>query len=106
MRLTPRRHLDGSAAHRPAVALAALAALAALVARAGAALLLSGLAVGTLTPFAVAIVASGGLLAGWVVRWLLGLVPGAAAARCPVATPSKAVGAPGRPVGIGNPVTL
>ena len=40
--------------------------------RAGAALLLSGLAVGTLTPFAVVIVASGGLLAGWVVRWLLG----------------------------------
>jgi glycosyltransferase 2 family protein len=40
--------------------------------RAGAALLLSGLAVGTLTPFAVAIVASGGLLVGWVVRWLLG----------------------------------
>ena len=40
--------------------------------RAGAALLLSGLAVGTLTPFAVVIVASGGLLVGWVVRWLLG----------------------------------
>jgi glycosyltransferase 2 family protein len=40
--------------------------------RAGAAVLLSGLAVGTLTPFAVVIVASGGLLAGWVVRWLLG----------------------------------
>jgi uncharacterized membrane protein YbhN (UPF0104 family) len=40
--------------------------------RAGAALLLSGLAVGTLTPFAVVIAASGGLLAGWVVRWLLG----------------------------------
>lgn len=40
--------------------------------RSGAALLLSGLAVGTLTPFAVVIVASGGLLAGWVVRWLLG----------------------------------
>jgi uncharacterized membrane protein YbhN (UPF0104 family) len=40
--------------------------------RAGATLLLSGLAVGTLTPFAVVIVASGGLLAGWVVRWLLG----------------------------------
>src|SRR3984893_352148 len=37
-----------------------------------AALLVSGLAVGTLTPFAVVIVASGGLLAGWVVRWLLG----------------------------------
>jgi uncharacterized membrane protein YbhN (UPF0104 family) len=40
--------------------------------RAGVALLLSGLAVGTLTPFAVVIVASGGLLVGWVVRWLLG----------------------------------
>src|SRR5579862_900158 len=40
--------------------------------RAGAALLLSGLAVGTLTPFAVAITASGGLLVGWVTRWLLG----------------------------------
>jgi uncharacterized membrane protein YbhN (UPF0104 family) len=40
--------------------------------RASAALLLSGLAVGTLTPFAVVIVASGGLLVGWVVRWLLG----------------------------------
>jgi uncharacterized membrane protein YbhN (UPF0104 family) len=40
--------------------------------RAGAALLLSGLAVGTLTPFAVAIAASGGLLVGWVTRWLLG----------------------------------
>jgi glycosyltransferase 2 family protein len=40
--------------------------------RAGAALLLSGLAVGTLTPFAVVIVASGGLMIGWVVRWLLG----------------------------------
>src|ERR1700761_5105055 len=40
--------------------------------RAGAALLLSGLAVGTLTPFAVVIVASGGLLVGWIVRWLLG----------------------------------
>lgn len=40
--------------------------------RAGVALLLSGLAVGTLTPFAVVIVASGGLLVGWVMRWLLG----------------------------------
>jgi uncharacterized membrane protein YbhN (UPF0104 family) len=40
--------------------------------RSGAALLLSGLAVGTLTPFAVVIVASGGLLVGWVVRYLLG----------------------------------
>jgi glycosyltransferase 2 family protein len=39
--------------------------------RSGAALLLSGLAVGTLTPFAVVITASGGLLVGWVVRWLL-----------------------------------
>jgi glycosyltransferase 2 family protein len=49
--------------------------------RAGAALLLTGLAVGTLTPFAVVIVASGGLLAGWVVRWLLGaasVLPGMA----------------------------
>jgi uncharacterized membrane protein YbhN (UPF0104 family) len=49
--------------------------------RAGAALLLSGLAVGTLTPFAVVIVASGGLLIGWVVRWLLGaasVLPGMA----------------------------
>lgn len=40
--------------------------------RASAALLLSGLAVGTLTPFAVVIAASGGLLVGWAVRWLLG----------------------------------
>ena len=40
--------------------------------RAGAALLLSGLAVGTLTPFAVVIAASGGLLVGLVMRWLLG----------------------------------
>ena len=40
--------------------------------RAGVALLLSGLAVGTLTPFAVVIVASGALMIGWVVRWLLG----------------------------------
>src|ERR1700685_1867782 len=40
--------------------------------RAGAARLLSGLAVGTLPPFAVVIAASGGLLVGWVVRWLLG----------------------------------
>ena len=49
--------------------------------RTGAALLLSGLAVGTLTPFAVVIAASGGLLAGWVVRWLLGaasVLPGVA----------------------------
>jgi glycosyltransferase 2 family protein len=49
--------------------------------RTGVALLLSGLAVGTLTPFAVAIVASGGLLVGWVVRWLLGaasVLPGVA----------------------------
>jgi hypothetical protein len=38
--------------------------------RSGAVLLLSGLAVGTLTPFGVVIVASGGLLVGWVVRWL------------------------------------
>jgi uncharacterized membrane protein YbhN (UPF0104 family) len=40
--------------------------------RSGAALLLTGLAVGTLTPFAVVIAACGGLLVGWVVRWLLG----------------------------------
>lgn len=48
---------------------------------AGAALLLSGLAVGTLTPFAVVIAAFGGLLVGWVVRWLLGaasVLPGTA----------------------------
>src|ERR1700735_1245061 len=36
-----------------------------------AALLLSGLAVGTLTPFAVVLVLFGGLLAGWLVRWIL-----------------------------------
>ena len=40
--------------------------------RASVALLLSGLAVGTLTPFAVVIAASGGLLVGWLMRWLLG----------------------------------
>ena len=43
--------------------------------------LVSGLAVGTLTPFAVVIVLFGGLLAGWLVRWLLGaasVLPGAA----------------------------
>jgi glycosyltransferase 2 family protein len=48
---------------------------------AGAALLLSGLAVGTLTPFAVVIAAFGGLLVGWTVRWLLGaasVLPGTA----------------------------
>jgi glycosyltransferase 2 family protein len=48
---------------------------------AGAALLLSGLAVGTLTPFAVAIALFGGLLTGWLVRWLLGaasVLPGTA----------------------------
>ncbi len=46
-----------------------------------AALLLSGLAVGALTPFAVVIVLFGGLLAGWLVRWLLGaasVLPGPA----------------------------
>jgi uncharacterized membrane protein YbhN (UPF0104 family) len=46
-----------------------------------AALLLGGLAVGTLTPFAVVIVLFGGLLAGWLVRWLLGaasVLPGPA----------------------------
>jgi glycosyltransferase 2 family protein len=36
-----------------------------------AALLLSGLAVGALTPFAVAIVLFAGLVAGWLARWLL-----------------------------------
>jgi uncharacterized membrane protein YbhN (UPF0104 family) len=49
--------------------------------RSGAALLLSGLAVGALTPFAVVIVLFGGLLAGWVLRWLLGaasVLPGTA----------------------------
>jgi uncharacterized membrane protein YbhN (UPF0104 family)/tRNA A-37 threonylcarbamoyl transferase component Bud32 len=40
--------------------------------RSGAALLLSGLAVGTLTPYGVGIVLFGGLLVGWMVRWLLG----------------------------------
>jgi glycosyltransferase 2 family protein len=47
----------------------------------GVVLLLSGLAVGTLTPFAAVIAAFGGLLVGWVVRWLLGaasVLPGAA----------------------------
>jgi glycosyltransferase 2 family protein len=46
-----------------------------------AALLLSGLAVGALTPFGVVIVLFGGLLAGWLVRWLLGaasVLPGPA----------------------------
>ena len=46
-----------------------------------AALLVSGLAVGTLTPFAVVIVLFGGLLAGWAIRWLLGaasVLPGPA----------------------------
>jgi hypothetical protein len=49
--------------------------------RSGAALLISGLAVGALTPFAVVIVLFGGLLAGWVLRWLLGaasVLPGTA----------------------------
>jgi uncharacterized membrane protein YbhN (UPF0104 family) len=49
--------------------------------RSGAALLLSGLAVGALTPFAVVIVLFGGLLTGWTVRWLLGaasVLPGTA----------------------------
>jgi glycosyltransferase 2 family protein len=40
--------------------------------RAGAALLVSGLAVGTLTPYAVGIVLFGGLAMGWLVRWVLG----------------------------------
>jgi glycosyltransferase 2 family protein len=36
------------------------------------ALLISGLAVGVLTPFAVVLVFFGGAAAGWLVRWLLG----------------------------------
>jgi glycosyltransferase 2 family protein len=40
--------------------------------RACAALLLSGLAVGTLTPYGVGITLFGGLLVGWVVRWGFG----------------------------------
>jgi glycosyltransferase 2 family protein len=40
--------------------------------RGGAALLVSGLAVGTLTPYAVGIVLFGGLAVGWLVRWVLG----------------------------------
>ncbi len=46
-----------------------------------AALLLSGLAVSTLTPFAVVLALFGGLLAGWLVRWVLGaasVLPGPA----------------------------
>jgi uncharacterized membrane protein YbhN (UPF0104 family) len=39
---------------------------------AGAGLLLTGLAVNTLTPFAVVIVLLAGLFFGWAVRWLLG----------------------------------
>jgi glycosyltransferase 2 family protein len=45
------------------------------------ALLISGLAVGVLTPFAVVLVFFGGLSAGWLVRWLLGaasVLPGPA----------------------------
>jgi glycosyltransferase 2 family protein len=45
------------------------------------ALLLSGVAVDALTPFAAVIVLFGGLLAGWLVRWLLGaasVLPGPA----------------------------
>jgi glycosyltransferase 2 family protein len=45
------------------------------------ALLISGLAVGTLTPFAVVIVFFGGVSVGWLVRWLLGaasVLPGRA----------------------------
>lgn len=38
----------------------------------GTALLLTGLARNQLTPFAVVIALFGGLLAGWIVRWLLG----------------------------------
>ncbi|HYZ56310.1 MAG TPA: lysylphosphatidylglycerol synthase domain-containing protein [Streptosporangiaceae bacterium] len=37
-----------------------------------AALLLTGLAIDTLTPYAVVIVLFGGLMIGWLVRWLLG----------------------------------
>jgi uncharacterized membrane protein YbhN (UPF0104 family) len=40
--------------------------------RTAAALLVSGLAVGTLTPYAVGIVLFGGLAMGWLVRWALG----------------------------------
>jgi uncharacterized membrane protein YbhN (UPF0104 family) len=39
---------------------------------AGAGLLFTGLAVNTLTPFAVVLVLSAGLLFGWAVRWILG----------------------------------
>jgi uncharacterized membrane protein YbhN (UPF0104 family) len=39
---------------------------------AGTALLISGLAVNALTPFAVVIVLFSGLLAGWLVRWIFG----------------------------------
>jgi uncharacterized protein (TIRG00374 family) len=49
--------------------------------RSGAALLITGLAVGTLTPFAVVIVLFGGLMVGWIVRWLFGVasvLPGTA----------------------------
>jgi uncharacterized membrane protein YbhN (UPF0104 family) len=49
--------------------------------RTGVAQLLTGLAVGTLTPFAVVIAAFGGLFIGWTVRWLLGaasVLPGTA----------------------------
>jgi glycosyltransferase 2 family protein len=45
------------------------------------ALLISGLAVGVLTPFAVVLVFFGGLSAGWLMRWLLGaasVLPGTA----------------------------
>jgi glycosyltransferase 2 family protein len=45
------------------------------------ALLMSGLAVGALTPFAVVLVFFGGVSAGWLVRWLLGaasVLPGPA----------------------------
>jgi glycosyltransferase 2 family protein len=45
------------------------------------ALLISGLAVGALTPFAVVLVFFGGVSAGWLVRWLLGaasVLPGPA----------------------------
>ena len=38
---------------------------------AAAALLLTGLAIDALTPYAVVIVLFGGLMTGWLVRWLL-----------------------------------
>jgi uncharacterized membrane protein YbhN (UPF0104 family) len=60
-----------------------------------AALLASGLAVGTLTPFAVVIVLFGGLLAGWAMRWLLGaasVLPGPAELEAWLSSQDVAVG--------------